>query len=125
MWGWRGRLRRLSGGLVKLRPGAEEVRYRLAEVAARQYIGGSRMVMVANPKGGARTTTTTLMLAHTLAAESASTSVLARCGFAQVAELIDPDEGPVWRWEHHLEDTPANAHDRASAARSHPDLFSC
>lgn len=68
VWGWRGRLRRLSGGLIKLLPGAEEARYRLAEVAARQYIGGSRMVMVANPKGGARTTTTTLMLAHTLAA---------------------------------------------------------
>jgi len=52
-----------------------------------------------------------MVFAHTLAAESASTSVLARCGFAKVAELIDPDEGPVWRWEHHLEDTPANAHD--------------
>jgi RimJ/RimL family protein N-acetyltransferase len=59
-----------------------------------------------------------MVFAHTLAAESASTSVLARCGFAKVAELIDPDEGPVWRWEYHLEHTPANAHERASAARS-------
>jgi hypothetical protein len=34
-----------------------------------------------------------MVFAHTLAAESASTSVLARCGFAKVAELINPDEG--------------------------------
>lgn len=47
-----------------------------------------------------------IVFAHTLAAESASTSVLARSGFVQVSELIDPDEGPVWRWELHLEDHP-------------------
>lgn len=47
-----------------------------------------------------------MAFAHTLAAESASTTVLARCGFARVAELIDPDEGPVWRWELRL-DHPA------------------
>jgi [ribosomal protein S5]-alanine N-acetyltransferase len=45
-----------------------------------------------------------MVFAHTLAAVSASTSVLARRGFVQVSELIDPDEGPVWRWENHLED---------------------
>jgi RimJ/RimL family protein N-acetyltransferase len=45
-----------------------------------------------------------MIFAHTLAAESASTSVLARCGFAPVAELIDPDEGPVWRWELRLDE---------------------
>jgi len=45
-----------------------------------------------------------MVFAHTLAAVSASTSVLARCGFVQVSELIDPDEGPVWHWELHLED---------------------
>ena len=37
--------------------------------------------------------------AHTLAEENASTKVLERCGFTRTAELIDPDEGPVWRWE--------------------------
>ena len=45
-----------------------------------------------------------MVFAHTLAAESASTSVLARCGFARAAELTDPDEGPVWRWELRLDD---------------------
>lgn len=64
-WGWRGRLRRMTGGLIKPRPSAREARYRLAEVAVRQHVGGARLVMVANPKGGARVTTTVLMLAHT------------------------------------------------------------
>jgi RimJ/RimL family protein N-acetyltransferase len=45
-----------------------------------------------------------MVFAHTLAAESASASVLARCGFARVAELIGPDEGPVWRWELRLDE---------------------
>ena len=45
-----------------------------------------------------------MVFAHTLAVESASTSVLTRCGFAKVAEVIDPDEGAVWRWELHLGD---------------------
>lgn len=40
-----------------------------------------------------------VVVAHTLAETSASTSVLARCGFLKVDELADPDDGPVWRWE--------------------------
>ena len=39
------------------------------------------------------------VFAHTLAEENASTKVLERCGFTRTAELMDPDEGPVWRWE--------------------------
>ena len=38
-------------------------------------------------------------IAHTLASESASTTVLRRCGFAQVTDIDDPEEGTVWRWE--------------------------
>jgi RimJ/RimL family protein N-acetyltransferase len=45
-------------------------------------------------RGGIRT-----VLAHTLAEENASTKVLGRCGFTRTQELIDPDEGAVWRWE--------------------------
>jgi ribosomal-protein-alanine N-acetyltransferase len=37
-------------------------------------------------------------IAHTRRVRSPSTSVLTRCGFAKVDELIDPDDGPVWRW---------------------------
>jgi RimJ/RimL family protein N-acetyltransferase len=39
------------------------------------------------------------VVAHTLAEENASTTVLTRCGFTRTAELTDPDEGRVWRWE--------------------------
>lgn len=37
--------------------------------------------------------------AHTLAETNASTRVLAKCGMSKVSELIDPEDGKVWRWE--------------------------
>ena len=37
--------------------------------------------------------------AHTLPEPNASTHVLTRCGFAWVGEVVDPEDGPVWRWE--------------------------
>ncbi|MGY1604205.1 GNAT family N-acetyltransferase [Geodermatophilus sp. SYSU D00815] len=40
--------------------------------------------------------------AHTLAEDNASTAVLARLGFARVAELVDEEDGPLWRWEKEL-----------------------
>ena len=40
-----------------------------------------------------------LVRAHTLREENASTRVLTKCGFRHVGEVIDPDDGPVWRWE--------------------------
>lgn len=45
-----------------------------------------------------------MVTAHTLAEESPSTTVLRRCGFVKVAEFVDPDDGPVWRWQLLLED---------------------
>jgi ribosomal-protein-alanine N-acetyltransferase len=39
--------------------------------------------------------------AHTLPEANASTRVLKKCGFKQVGEVIDPDDGLVWRWEKH------------------------
>ncbi|MCA1673410.1 MAG: GNAT family N-acetyltransferase, partial [Actinobacteria bacterium] len=39
------------------------------------------------------------VIAHTRPEPSPSTSVLARCGFRKVDEVVDPDDGPVWRWE--------------------------
>ena len=41
----------------------------------------------------------TLVRAHTLPEANASTRVLMKCGFRQTAEVVDPDDGPVWRWE--------------------------
>lgn len=39
------------------------------------------------------------VLAHTLPELNASTRVLARCGFERVGEVMDPEDGLVWRWE--------------------------
>jgi ribosomal-protein-alanine N-acetyltransferase len=40
-----------------------------------------------------------LVLAHTLAEANASTRVLTKCGFRHTANVVDPEDGPVWRWE--------------------------
>ena len=37
--------------------------------------------------------------AHTLPEENASTRVLTKCGFRKLGEVLDPEDGPVWRWE--------------------------
>ncbi|MBF6540574.1 GNAT family N-acetyltransferase [Nocardia farcinica] len=58
-----------------------------ATAAARAWIEAAR-------ERGVRT-----VIAHTLAQENPSTAVLRRCGFVQTGETMDPDEGPVWRWE--------------------------
>jgi RimJ/RimL family protein N-acetyltransferase len=39
------------------------------------------------------------VIAHTLAHENPSTGVLRHLGFAKTAELVDPEDGPIWRWE--------------------------
>ena len=40
-----------------------------------------------------------LVRAHTLPEANASTRVLTKCGFRNIEEVIDPEDGPVWRWE--------------------------
>jgi RimJ/RimL family protein N-acetyltransferase len=37
--------------------------------------------------------------AHTLAEENASCAVLRKCGMTKMEEIIDPADGPIWRWE--------------------------
>jgi RimJ/RimL family protein N-acetyltransferase len=39
------------------------------------------------------------IIAHTLGHENPSTRVLRKCGFEKVAEINDPDDGPIWKWE--------------------------
>ncbi len=41
----------------------------------------------------------TVVRAHTLAEENASTAVLEKLGFRRVAVLEDPEVGSTWRWE--------------------------
>ena len=40
-----------------------------------------------------------LVRAHTLPVANASTRVLLKCGFHFLGTVVDPDDGPVWRWE--------------------------
>jgi RimJ/RimL family protein N-acetyltransferase len=41
--------------------------------------------------------------AHTFENANASTRVLTKCGFRYIGEVIDPEDGLVWRWEKHQE----------------------
>jgi [ribosomal protein S5]-alanine N-acetyltransferase len=40
--------------------------------------------------------------AHTLPERNASSRVLEKCGFRLVSQVVDPEDGPVWRWERPL-----------------------
>ena len=40
-----------------------------------------------------------LVCAHTLPGAEASPRVLEKCGFTRVADVVDPEDGPVWRFE--------------------------
>lgn len=40
-----------------------------------------------------------MVCAHTFAEANASTRVLAKCGFRPVGQVVDPEDGLVWRWE--------------------------
>ena len=41
----------------------------------------------------------TAIRAHTMPENNASGRVLAKSGFQQLGEVVDPDDGLVWRWE--------------------------
>lgn len=64
-WGWRGFVRRASGGLVAPDPGPAERAEREAVASVQRPLDGPRTIVVINPKGGAHKTTATLMLAAT------------------------------------------------------------
>jgi ribosomal-protein-alanine N-acetyltransferase len=44
-------------------------------------------------------TTVRRVIAHTLPEKNASTRVLEKLGMAFVGEVMDPDDGRVWRWQ--------------------------
>ena len=39
------------------------------------------------------------VIAHTLPQVNASGRVLTKCGFTKTGDVIDPEDGLVWRWE--------------------------
>lgn len=76
--------------------GAAEVGYAVAPSRQRRGIATAlvRELVERGRRAGLRT-----VLAHTLAEENASGKVLTRCGFTRTDEFVDPEDGPVWRWE--------------------------
>ena len=40
-----------------------------------------------------------VVCAHTAAGAAASSRVLEKCGFTRVADVLDPEDGLVWRFE--------------------------
>ncbi len=47
----------------------------------------------------------TCVRAHTLPEVNASGSVLTKCGLKKVGEVVDPDDGLVWRWEKYRDES--------------------
>lgn len=77
--------------------GAVEIAYGLEpEYRGRGYATEAAMALIdfAFSNGQAE-----LVRAHTRAEHDASTRVLSRCGFQCVGEVVDPEDGLVWRWE--------------------------
>ncbi|MBM4183256.1 MAG: GNAT family N-acetyltransferase [Gemmatimonadetes bacterium] len=54
-----------------------------------------------------RTGRAKVVRAHTLPHENASTRVLSKCAFDFLGEVMDPQDGRVWRWELRAGDTHA------------------
>ena len=64
-WGWRGRVSRLTGGLVQLRRGRAEQAHERARATVQQEFDGPRTIAFVNPKGGAAKTTSVLATGYT------------------------------------------------------------
>jgi RimJ/RimL family protein N-acetyltransferase len=76
--------------------GAAELGYAVAPARQGRGIATAAVLELV---GRARAAGTRVAVAHTLPNASASTTVLERCGFVRAGGSLDPDEGPVWRWE--------------------------
>ena len=87
-----------SGGYVgPPQDGVVEFGYEVAPEFRGRGLGiAAARAMVAK---AAATGTVSMVIAHTLAHENPSTGVLKRLGFTKTGELVDPEEGPIWRWE--------------------------
>ena len=64
-WGWRGRLRRWSGGLIKPGMGPKEQAYEADRALIQKDFDGPRTIVFVNPKGGAAKTTGVLAAGFT------------------------------------------------------------
>jgi ribosomal-protein-alanine N-acetyltransferase len=77
--------------------GMVEIAYGIVPSAeGRGYATEAAMALVAFAFG---TGEVQLVRAHTLPVANASTRVLLKCGFRHTDSVVDPEDGPVWRWE--------------------------
>jgi MinD-like ATPase involved in chromosome partitioning or flagellar assembly len=67
-WGWRGRINRLSGGLIKSQAAPDELADRKARIDIQRTFSRPMTIVVIQPKGGAGKTPTTIGLASALGA---------------------------------------------------------
>jgi len=93
--------------------GAAELGYAVAPARQRR---GLATAVVRELVERARRAGLRVVVAHTLAEQNASTTVLIRCGFTRTAELDDPDEGRIWRWELPLRPWEPESHRLCPAA---------
>jgi RimJ/RimL family protein N-acetyltransferase len=98
-------IHRESGAVIgscgyKAPPGPEafvEIAYGIDPAyQGRGYATEAARALVAFAFGSGRVS---LVRAHTKPSESASTRVLTKCRFERVGEVVDPEDGLVWRWE--------------------------
>ncbi len=64
-WGWRGALRRWSGGTIRPAMGPKEIAYEHDRAQVSKDFGGPRTIAFVNPKGGAAKTTSALAAGFT------------------------------------------------------------
>jgi [ribosomal protein S5]-alanine N-acetyltransferase len=87
-----------SGGFVgPPQDGIVEIGYEIAPAFRGKGLGtaaAAALVEKARACG-----TATKVVANTPAHDNPSTGVLRSLGFGWTRELVDPDDGPVWRWE--------------------------
>ena len=86
-----------SGGYVgPPQDGVAEFGYEVAPTfrGKRMGLAAARAMVDKAAASGSVTT----IIAHTLAHENPSTGVLRRLGFTKTRELVDPEDGPIWRW---------------------------
>lgn len=88
-----------SGGFTgPPRDGVVEIGYQIApEFRERGLATAAARAMIDKAVSSSGSLTT--VIAHTLAHENPSTGVLRRIGFTRVAELEDPEDGTIWRWQ--------------------------
>jgi RimJ/RimL family protein N-acetyltransferase len=78
------------------RDGDVEIGYAVAPSRQRRGIATAVVAILVERAAAAGVS---IVSAHTLGTENPSTAVLRKSGFQRVAELEDPDLGPIWRWE--------------------------